>query len=816
LTSRQFSGPNGQQARLDVAYTADGQVSTLTRYSNLSGTTKVGQTQVSYDAAGNLTHLQHQNGSNSTLLDLVYSYDAANRLSSQTVAGTTTSFGYDHDSQLTSAGGTSTTFDPNGNRTISGYVTGVDNRLLSDGTWTYQYDAAGNITSKRNIQTGETWTYTVDLDNKQTSAIHKDASGTTLNSETLKYDAFGQLIEQDVTNGSTTVTRFALDLDGNVWADLNGSNQLQMRRLYLDGPNAVFARLDGSGNVSWYLADHLSPIVGLTNASGSLSDVITYDAWGNFSETQSANGDRDKFATYQYDVLQGDSFAQARRYNPTTGRFENVDPLGFAAGDVNTNRYVGNDPTNAADPSGLAGDFLDDTVKNLSTLTGDPQLLAKFRLAKGPAARQVYETAYALAWIRMTSLPIQVVPEWMMERIAEKEANDALWRFVESQLNPRAARASAAWSDQNLADPDLQATLDRGRDDQFRPGNWAAGSGGTVFENAEQFGDVVVSMFEYVATGLANHATVTVLTPVAAKGLEYLAKQGWKVIAKTGSKVVTLTKGRTTIRIVEGSCFPANTPVLTQYGLKPIQAVRVDDQVWGYNLLSQEWVLRAVIETSEHDYEGELIAITVGGEVIEATSNHPFWVVAGEGLGERPRPEHVSTPAGPASPVGNWVAAGELRVGDTLLLKPDCRLPVTGLVRRMVAQKVYNFEVEEVHTYAVGVGQVLVHNKRLHTGMARRIGALGPSGKASTEKYLEARWDQGTFGSVKKSIEYHVEKHGKGRSAVELTQSAEKAWRDTNTVKTATTDLQGRPAIKVRSEFGDGLFTPKGKIIWFE
>jgi RHS repeat-associated protein len=354
LTSRQFSGPNGQQARLDVAYTADGQVSTLTRYSNLSGTTKVGQTQVSYDAAGNLTHIQHQNGSNSTLLDLVYSYDAANRLSSQTVAGTTTNYGYDHDSQLTSAGDTSTSFDPNGNRTVSGYVTGVNNRLLSDGTWSYQYDAAGNITSKRNSQTGESWTYTVDLDNKQTSAVHKDASGNTLNSETLKYDAFGQLIEQDVTNGSTTATRFALDVDGNAWADLNGSNQLQMRRLYLDGANAVFARIDGSGNVSWYLADHLGSIVGLTNASGSLSDVITYDAWGNFSETQSANGDRDKFATYQYDVLQGDYFAQARRYNPATGRFEGIDPLGFSAGDDNLNRYTGNGPTNATDPSGLA------------------------------------------------------------------------------------------------------------------------------------------------------------------------------------------------------------------------------------------------------------------------------------------------------------------------------------------------------------------------------------------------------------------------------------------------------------------------------
>jgi YD repeat-containing protein len=32
LTTRQFSGPGGVQARFDPAYTADGQVATVTRY----------------------------------------------------------------------------------------------------------------------------------------------------------------------------------------------------------------------------------------------------------------------------------------------------------------------------------------------------------------------------------------------------------------------------------------------------------------------------------------------------------------------------------------------------------------------------------------------------------------------------------------------------------------------------------------------------------------------------------------------------------------------------------------------------------------
>jgi hypothetical protein len=41
-------------------------------------------------------------------------------------------------------------------------------------------------------------------------------------------------------------------------------------------------------------------------------------------------------------------------YDPTVGRFISQDPIGFAGGDANTYRYVGNGPTDATDPSGLA------------------------------------------------------------------------------------------------------------------------------------------------------------------------------------------------------------------------------------------------------------------------------------------------------------------------------------------------------------------------------------------------------------------------------------------------------------------------------
>ncbi len=42
-------------------------------------------------------------------------------------------------------------------------------------------------------------------------------------------------------------------------------------------------------------------------------------------------------------------------YDPTTQRFLSQDPIGFASGDFNFYRYVGNNPSNIKDPHGTCG-----------------------------------------------------------------------------------------------------------------------------------------------------------------------------------------------------------------------------------------------------------------------------------------------------------------------------------------------------------------------------------------------------------------------------------------------------------------------------
>ena len=79
-----------------------------------------------------------------------YTFDAASRISTFTTPEGPSTLALDATDQLKSASLTkeSYTYDNTGNRTGTGLVTDKGNRLLSDGTYRYGYDAEGNRTTK--------------------------------------------------------------------------------------------------------------------------------------------------------------------------------------------------------------------------------------------------------------------------------------------------------------------------------------------------------------------------------------------------------------------------------------------------------------------------------------------------------------------------------------------------------------------------------------------------------------------------------------------------------------------------------------------
>jgi RHS repeat-associated protein len=121
----------------------------------------------------------------------------------------------------------------------------------------------------------------------------------------------------------------------------------------------VFGRIDfASGEPQlqeWLLTDHLGSIRDVVNASGTVVDQLSYDAFGNIlTQTAPSETGLYSYAGMEYDANTGLYSDRARYYNPQTQQWLSQDPMGFGAGDSNLYRYVNNDPLNAIDPSGQA------------------------------------------------------------------------------------------------------------------------------------------------------------------------------------------------------------------------------------------------------------------------------------------------------------------------------------------------------------------------------------------------------------------------------------------------------------------------------
>ena len=126
----------------------------------------------------------------------------------------------------------------------------------------------------------------------------------------------------------------------------------------------------------------------------------------------------------------------------------------------------------------------------------------------------------------------------------------------------------------------------------------------------------------------------------------------------------------------------------TEDGQEPIEEIEVGDKVLSEDETTGEVAVKTVTETYINETD-ELIHICVNGETISATPTHPFYV---DKLG--------------------WTLARSLRAGDVLVLSNGELVTVEWVQHEILESpiKVYNFEVEEFHTYFVGENGIFVHN----------------------------------------------------------------------------------------------------------
>ena len=101
--------------------------------------------------------------------------------------------------------------------------------------------------------------------------------------------------------------------------------------------------------------DNVTSTTAVSGHNGGTIQSTTFGAFGNTQSTTGASPNRLKY-TGREDDGTGLYYYRARYLDPVRGQFISEDPLGFEAGDVNFYAYVGNNPVNNNDPSGLIGE----------------------------------------------------------------------------------------------------------------------------------------------------------------------------------------------------------------------------------------------------------------------------------------------------------------------------------------------------------------------------------------------------------------------------------------------------------------------------
>ncbi len=367
----------GNQSTVNYSYNANNEVTSLS-----NGTLGA---SFSYDPDGRRAQAQLPNGVN-----VAYGYDQDSNLTSIGYSANGSSLGnltytYDYDGRRSSLGGSlaavavpaamTATYTDNEIATFNGSTAGL------------AYDKNGHMT--QDPSSGDTYKW------KDGSFIKAQGSGS--DSVDLAYDSLGRRGREGLNTSKTPAgfpkpssicnndcgecpvgiapqydtdylyagmtpaqqqnytTCFDDHCDGSCWET---SIAYKTNMLVMPGSGEVLARTDQTGNTVVPLLDGLGSPVGLVDSTQTIATSYQYTPFGAPTQSGSPNSYPYLFAGREWSDplnLMQLYYNSARNYSPGLHRFISRDPIGSAGSGANLYAYVGDDPVNATDPTGLFG-----------------------------------------------------------------------------------------------------------------------------------------------------------------------------------------------------------------------------------------------------------------------------------------------------------------------------------------------------------------------------------------------------------------------------------------------------------------------------
>lgn len=297
-----------------------------------------------------------------------YAYDNSYRLTQASSSPGSYSYGLDPADNITSFQSLS------GNR---GASYNSLNQIANYGSYSYVYDKNGNV-----LDDGLR-AYTWDAENRLLSITSKsNASLETV----FKYDGFGRRTVID--NGANAATETRYLWCGDQFCQARTGADVVERRYYSEGEY-----LPLGGTSLYYAEDQLASVRDvLATQNGSRIAEFDYDPYGNPSESTGRINTDFRFAGLFYDQQDGLYLTHYRAYDPNTGRWLSMDPIGEDGG-VNLYSYATSNPTNGIDPLGTCPCYANVAAFVNANLAAAEALAAE--LPNGVTAQEILAVAGA-------------------------------------------------------------------------------------------------------------------------------------------------------------------------------------------------------------------------------------------------------------------------------------------------------------------------------------------------------------------------------------------------------------------------------------